>query len=568
MGKFIRHIQCEDCGSSDANALYEEEFGKVSSHCFSCGDSKQDVTKENPEWGQANEEEEDMSEQKDQMTLDVIEQLPFAGVRDRGIVKSLGTFYGMRVARKGEGDEVTHHYYPFTLGGKVVGYQERDVANKAFRAVGRGSGKMDLQGQHLWPNGSGKHLIIVEGFLDMMAASQMMDGKLADNRYPIVSLPAGASNLNSIKQNLDWINSFEKVHLMLDQDEPGEKAAKEIAKYCKPGLIYISKFSEKDACDMLIAGKGQEFKDAFWNSMKFSPADIVSALDAREILSKDNDVPSIPYPDFAGELNIGWYGKRKGEITLFTAGTGSGKSQFLKEDMYSMLETIEDMKIGVVSLEESTRDTLMGMQSLKLNKRLHLPDVVITDEERESSLIWLEKDIGERLIMLDHQGSSADDDLLGKIRYLIAIGCEYIYIDHITIAVSDSDNANKAIDDFMSDLLKLCKRHNVWFGVVSHLRKVSGDRKSFENGAVPTDDDLKGSGSIKQIAFDIIALCRNKMAKDPVVRNTTKLYVLKSRYTGRTGFAGKFTYENDTGRLVSAENQKEDDDDNEDSFVD
>jgi twinkle protein len=355
---------------------------------------------------------------------------------------------------------------------------------------------------------------------------------------------------------------------MLDQDEPGEKAAKEIAKYCKPGLIYISKFSEKDACDMLIAGKGQEFKDAFWNSMKFSPADIVSALDAREILSKDNDVPSIPYPDFAGELNIGWYGKRKGEITLFTAGTGSGKSQFLKEDMYSMLETIEDMKIGVVSLEESTRDTLMGMQSLKLNKRLHLPDVVITDEERESSLTWLEKDIGERLIMLDHQGSSADDDLLGKIRYLIAIGCEYIYIDHITIAVSDSDNANKAIDDFMSDLLKLCKRHNVWFGVVSHLRKVSGDRKSFENGAVPTDDDLKGSGSIKQIAFDIIALCRNKMAKDPVVRNTTKLYVLKSRYTGRTGFAGKFTYENDTGRLVSAENQKEDDDDNEDSFVD
>jgi len=171
-------------------------------------------------------------------------------------------------------------------------------------------------------------------------------------------------------------------------------------------------------------------------------------------------------------------------------------------------------------------------------------------------------------VMLDHQGSSADDDLLGKIRYLIAIGCEYIYIDHITIAVSDSDNANKAIDDFMSDLLKLCKRHNIWFGVVSHLRKTSGDRKSFENGAVPTDDDLKGSGSIKQIAFDIIALCRNKMAKDPIVRNTTKLYVLKSRYTGRTGFAGKFTYENETGRLVAAENQKEDDDNNEDSFVD
>lgn len=565
MGKFIEHTSCEACGSSDANALYEEDFGKVSSHCFSCSESKQDVTKTKPEWGHQSEEEEDLD--KEYITMDVIETLPCAGVRERGIVKNLGTYFGMKAAKRGEGEEITHHYYPFTLDGKIVGYQERDIANKSFKAVGRGSGRMDLQGQHLWPNGGGKHLMIVEGFLDMMAASQMMDGKLADNRYAVVSLPSGAANLNAVKQNLDWINSYEKVHLMLDQDEPGQKAAKEIAKFCKPGLIHIAQFSEKDACDMLVKGKAQEFKEAFWNAIKFSPADIVSAVDAREILSKDNEVPSVPYPDFAAELNIGWYGKRKGEITLFTAGTGSGKSQFLKEDMYTLLETIPDVKIGVVSLEESTRDTLMGMQALKLNKRLHLPDVHVTDEERESSLVWLEKDIGERLVMLDHQGSSADEDLLSKIRYLIAIGCEYIYIDHITIAVSDAHDSNKAIDDFMSDLLKLCKRHSVWFGVVSHLRKTSGDRKSFENGAIPTDDDLKGSGSIKQIAFSIIALCRNKMAKDPVVRNTTKLYVLKDRYTGRTGFAGKFTYENETGRLIPAENQKEDDDNNEDSFV-
>jgi twinkle protein len=191
----------------------------------------------------------------------------------------------------------------------------------------------------------------------------------------------------------------------------------------------------------------------------------------------------------------------------------------------------------------------------------------VTDEEKESSIKWLEKDIGERLVMLDHQGSSADDDLLSKIRYLIAIGCEYIYVDHITIAVSEANDTNKAIDSFMSELLKLCKRHSVWFGVVSHLRKTSGDRKSFENGAIPTDDDLKGSGSIKQIAFDIIALCRNKMAKDPTVRNTTKLYVLKSRYTGRTGFAGKFLYDNDTGRLIESSDKEEDGDDAETFIV-
>ena len=171
-----------------------------------------------------------------------------------------------------------------------------------------------------------------------------------------------------------------------------------------------------------------------------------------------------------------------------------------------------DIKVGVVSLEESTRDTLMGLQSLYLNKRIHLPDVHISDSEREESLLWLEETCGDRLVMLDHQGASVSDELMDKIRYLVAIGCEYIYIDHITIAVSGEENQNKAIDGFMEALLKMAKRHMVWFGVVSHLRKTGGDKKSFESGGIPTDDDLKGSGSIKQIAFTIIALVRNKMA--------------------------------------------------------
>jgi len=152
--------------------------------------------------------------------------------------------------------------------------------------------------------------------------------------------------------------------------------------------------------------------------------------------------------------------------------------------------------------------------------------------------------------MLDHQGSSMGDDLMDKIRYLIAIGCEYIYVDHITIAVSGEENQNGAIDGFMENLSKLCKQHTVWFGVVSHLRKTGGDKKSFESGGIPTDDDLKGSGSIKQIAFTIIALVRNKMANEEKDRNKTKLYILKSRYTGRTGYAGQFTFDSKTGRLI------------------
>ena len=118
---------------------------------------------------------------------------------------------------------------------------------------------------------------------------------------------------------------------------------------------------------------------------------------------------------------------------------------------------------------------------------------------------------------------------------------------------------------FMESLLKMAKRHQVWFGVVSHLRKTGGDKKSFEAGGIPTDDDLKGSGSIKQIAFTIIALVRNKMSKTK--SSETKMYVLKSRYTGRTGYAGSYTFDKITGRLKPLDDPMGDTEESDDEFT-
>jgi len=62
-------------------------------------------------------------------------------------------------------------------------------------------------------------------------------------------------------------------------------------------------------------------------------------------------------------------------------------------------------------------------------------------------------------------------------------------------------------------------------------------------------DDIKGSGSVKQISFQIIAFARNLTAKSLSERNTIKVRVLKSRFTGKTGDAGGALYDHNTGRL-------------------
>ena len=93
MGKFLRHTSCGECQSSDANALYDEGKNVISSHCFSCGFSKANVDKKPREWGHK-EEEEIVVEQPVYLTDDMIEKLPSAGVRERGIVKNLSSYYG------------------------------------------------------------------------------------------------------------------------------------------------------------------------------------------------------------------------------------------------------------------------------------------------------------------------------------------------------------------------------------------------------------------------------------------------------------------------------------------
>ena len=130
------------------------------------------------------------------------------------------------------------------------------------------------------------------------------------------------------------------------------------------------------------------------------------------------------------------------------------------------------------------------------------------------------------------------------------MGAKYLVLDHITIAVSEGTEGlagNAAIDKVMSDLLKIVKKHNVWLGLISHLRKSGG--KAFEEGNMASIDDVKGSGSIKQISFDIVAFARNLTAEKEEDRNRVNFTVLKSRFTGLTGPAGTALYNRETGRL-------------------
>ncbi len=527
--KFLRHIACEHCGSSDGNSLYDDGH----THCFACN-----TTEHEGDYDERTVMRDAMSQKKvTQMTI----QGTFKSIPDRGISQATCEKYGVTT----DGD---CQYYPYTNGDGVrTAVKKRSVPTKQFSISGDFSGAT-LFGQSLFHAG-GKAITITEGELDALAAFQMQ-GSL----YPTVSIRNGAqAALKDCKAQYEWLNSFDSVVICFDGDEPGKKAAKEVAElFGNKAKVMQYKDGYKDACEYLIAGATKEFVNAWWRAAPYVPDGIINAADLWEEISKPEPIAEAQYP-WKG-LNKLLYGIRPAELITVTAGSGLGKSQFLREILYNLLKTTS-WNIGGLFLEESTRKTARSIMSLHANKLLHLPDTPTTEQELKEAF---DATLGSnRIYLFDHFGSSDVDNISNRIRYMAkACDCRVIFLDHISIVVSGQDlgDERKAIDNMMTKLRTLVQELNITLICVSHLRRPQGNQGHEDGGSVSLSQ-LRGSGAIAQLSDAVITLERNSMAENEDERHLTKIAVAKNRYNGETGPACKLQYNGYTGRMVEVEEE-------------
>jgi len=192
------------------------------------------------------------------------------------------------------------------------------------------------------------------------------------------------------------------------------------------------------------------------------------------------------------------YGIRTGEMVTITAGSGLGKSQFLREIVYHIINSSQE-NIGLLFLEESVKRTAKSLMSLHANKPLHLPDVEVTDDELRSSF---DATLGTgRVFLFDHFGSTAIDNIISRVRFMAkALGCKYIFLDHVSIVVSAQENGDerKALDEIMTKLRMIVQETGIALFCVSHLKRPDG--KGHEEGASTSLSALRGSGSIGQLS--------------------------------------------------------------------
>jgi twinkle protein len=531
--KFLRHTSCEHCGSSDGSSVYDDGH----QYCHVC----HEYTRGDDEIVGTSQQLPTQSKTK---VFTMKTQSGSVGevkaIVDRCISKDTCEFFGVT-------QETGKHYYPYyDETGVKVAEKIRSVENKTFSIAGNFN-KATLFGQSLFQK-EGKYITIVEGELDALASYQMTGSK-----WPTVSIRNGASAaVKDCKAQYEYLDSFETIVICFDADEPGQKAAKEVAELFGNKVKIVKHLKEcKDACDYLINGRGTEYVNQWWRAESYVPDGIIQASTLWDSVSAPEPVAEAFYP-FKG-LNDLLYGLRSAELITVTAGSGLGKSQFLREILYQILRTTS-WSIGGMFLEESVRKTARSIMSLQANKKLHLPDTEVTERELKEAF---DATLGtNRVFLFDHFGSLAIDNVLNRIRYMSkACDCRVVFLDHISLVVSgmDGNDERKSIDVLMTRLRTLVQETGITLICVSHLKRPSTSNKGHEDGEAVSLSQLRGSGAIAQLSDAVITLERNSMSTDATIRNTTKVAVAKNRFNGQTGPAGSLLYDQRTGRMIEVQ---------------
>ena len=117
----------------------------------------------------------------------------------------------------------------------------------------------ELFGMNFFTAGSSKMVNVTEGELDARSVAKMLKSQYTT---PVVSLPSATPSKKLWEKCTEWLNSFEKIIISVDNDDAGNGVADRMAKLF-PNTIYgVPHDKYKDAIDFLTTWATGAFKNA------------------------------------------------------------------------------------------------------------------------------------------------------------------------------------------------------------------------------------------------------------------------------------------------------------------
>ena len=512
---WLHNGPCEKCNSSDARSHYDDGSG----YCHSCetyfkadGEEAEPVSND---WLRG-------------------EYLPMKSRRlEEETLRKAGYQYD-RVAK-------LHIMNVRDSSGKLIGQKTR-TQDKEFSWRGECKKDPPIYLSWLWP-AKGRSVILTEGEIDCLSFWQSWGLK-----YPTGSLPNGTGSVRkAILKHYEQLLCFDNIYLSFDNDEPGQKALELACSLLPVGKVKIIRLPEdcNDANECLMKHGPQALVRAYYDAQDYRPDGIREGREfTKERLKKKRRAGfELPWP----QLNEMWMGLRDGEVTTICAGSGIGKTTIARDIAYHM-RTKHDLKIGNIYLEEDNDTSVSAYvarhQGVPLKCVLANPEC-ISDDDWDAALAAV---VWDGMMFYDHFGSLESDRLLTMMRYMATSGCRFIVLDHISIVHSglESNDERKDIDVLMTKLASFVKETGVGVIAVVHLKR----GKNYNEGDPISLTDMRGSASIEQLSFNVLAVERDQ--QDNEKKLFAQMRSLKCRITGETGEADRLKWDVKRGQYEIA----------------
>ena len=498
----VSHQKCPHCNH---NGCYSYNTDSGLYYCHSCGAKG----KMKDEWDSL----------RDMVTDKPVATPSGEYVEMRGITKATMQEFNVLTS-----DFSQEYVYP--SGGKKV----RMLADKKFFTKDGFKGD-ELWGMNLFPAGSSKFVTITEGEIDAMSVWQMIKSGYTT---PVVSLPSATPSKKLWENCKEWLDSFDKIVLSVDNDEAGNGVADRMSRLFPNKVYRVDHGKYKDANDFLQAGQGQAFKNAWWNPIKHTPENVINTAD--QFLKMYDETPEHIYvPTGIQALDDKILGLMQGHFTMFKAPTGIGKTELMRYLEFQMLQ--RNIPIATWHLEETKLRSLLGLASYQLNDNVTRRDLIEEkgiDKEVRQAIVDLTKD--ENLYQFYLQDGQGADELCDQIRFFSqACDCKFVFFEPIQDVITGTEDSKEAeLANLSVRLSKLAAELNIGIVSIGHTN---------ENG------DFKYCKMIGQRASVIVNLHRDKEADDLEERNTTYLKIEKNRPSSEEGMAGKLKFNYDTFTL-------------------
>tara|TARA_R100000935_G_C2832723_1_gene166122 strand:+ start:298 stop:2133 length:1836 start_codon:yes stop_codon:yes gene_type:complete len=389
----------------------------------------------------------------------------------------------------------------------------------------RNNGKKDIWSTKAWHTLWGwdnvqdndRSILIAEGEIDAMSWDQM------DVGMPCLSVPSGVSNLGWIDNDYEALSRFENIYISMDNDEAGQKAAKEIAK--RLGL--------QRCRTVQYPGDVNDANDLLRKRPTDAPALVQSA--------ESNDPPTLRTAaslgaDVADEIHryesekahnpFMWpelpFRLREGELVTLGGYAGHGKSQL----MYQMLlhEMAANGRRGCIASFEIPSSSMLMQMLWMQNGKCPDPDKIEDEVSILADKLWfVESEEG-----VDNSWESIKDDFLyANRRY----GCDIFVIDALMhLTAKDDWNGQARI---AKQAAKFALDNRVTVILIAHC-----DAKKASSSMMPENEHVLGGQEIVASSHTVVLVWRNVdkekrlEAGEQVDGPDGKFYVSKQRNSG------------------------------------